>query len=87
MARYGGDARPRGFFCWVQYLGMAFAQLTYQDSLRDIEVWDLNVSLYQILQILSVRLFEKTPISPALQPSASEKLYHVSAKQLSRVEL
>ena len=37
VTRYGGDARPRGFSCWDQYLAMAFAQLTYRDSLRDIE--------------------------------------------------
>jgi hypothetical protein len=37
VAGYGGDARPRGFSCWDQYLAMAFAQLTYRDSLRDIE--------------------------------------------------
>ena len=37
VARYGGDARPRGFSCWDRYLSMAFAQLTYRDGLRDIE--------------------------------------------------
>ena len=37
VARYGGDARLRGFYCWDQYLSMAFAQLTYRDGLRDIE--------------------------------------------------
>src|SRR5664280_2686368 len=37
VARYGGDARPRGFSCWDQYLSMAFGQLTYRDGLRDIE--------------------------------------------------
>jgi hypothetical protein len=37
VARYCGDARPRGFSCWDQYLSMAFAQLTYRDGLRDIE--------------------------------------------------
>jgi len=37
VARYNGDARPRGFSCWDQYLAMVFAQLTYRDSLRDIE--------------------------------------------------
>src|ERR1039457_6645723 len=36
VARYAGDARPRGFSCWDQYLSMAFAQLTYRDGLRDI---------------------------------------------------
>ncbi len=37
VARYDGDARLRGFSCWDQYLTMAFAQLTYRESLRDIE--------------------------------------------------
>jgi Domain of unknown function (DUF4372)/Transposase DDE domain len=37
VARYNGNARPRGFSCWDQYLAMAFGQLTYRDSLRDIE--------------------------------------------------
>ena len=37
VARYEGDARLRDFSCWDQYLAMAFAQLTYRESLRDIE--------------------------------------------------
>jgi hypothetical protein len=37
VARYCGDARPRGFSCWDQYLSMTFAQLTYREGLRDIE--------------------------------------------------
>jgi hypothetical protein len=37
VARYEGDARLRDFSCWDQYLTMAFAQLTYRESLRDIE--------------------------------------------------
>jgi hypothetical protein len=37
VQRYQGDLRLRGFTCWDQYLAMAFAQLTYRESLRDIE--------------------------------------------------
>ena len=37
VARYSGDYRSRGFSCWDQFLCMAFAQLTYRESLRDIE--------------------------------------------------
>ena len=37
VARYGGDSYLRGFSCLDQYLAMAFAQLTYRESLRDIE--------------------------------------------------
>lgn len=36
-ARYQGDRNVRSFRCLDQYLCMAFAQLTYRESLRDIE--------------------------------------------------
>jgi len=38
VERYGGNHRVRNFTCWDQFLCMAFAQLTYRESLRDIEV-------------------------------------------------
>jgi len=37
VARYDGDRKASRFSCWDQYLCMAFAQLTYRESLRDIE--------------------------------------------------
>src|SRR5271166_4315652 len=37
VQRYDGDSRLRGFSCWDQFLSMTFAQLTYRESLRDIE--------------------------------------------------
>jgi Domain of unknown function (DUF4372)/Transposase DDE domain len=37
VARYGGDHKVTSFSCCDQYLCMAFAQLTYRESLRDIE--------------------------------------------------
>jgi len=38
VERYDGDHRVRKLTCWEQFLAMAFAQLTYRESLRDIEV-------------------------------------------------
>ena len=38
VARYDGDHRIRTLSCAEQYRVMAFAQLTYRESLRDIEV-------------------------------------------------
>ena len=35
--RYNGNYRVRSFTCFDQFLCMAFAQLTYRESLRDIE--------------------------------------------------
>lgn len=37
VARYSGNYRTRSFTCYDQFLCMAFAQLTYRESLRDIE--------------------------------------------------
>jgi len=37
VRRYRGNYRTRGFSCRDQFLAMAFAQLTYRESLRDIE--------------------------------------------------
>jgi hypothetical protein len=37
VARHGGDHRVRRLSCGEQYRAMAFAQLTYRESLRDIE--------------------------------------------------
>ena len=35
--RYRGNHWVKRFSCWEQFLTMAFAQLTYRESLRDIE--------------------------------------------------
>jgi len=37
VRRYRGDLRQRGFSCRDQFLCLAFAQLTFRESLRDIE--------------------------------------------------
>jgi len=37
VARYGSDHRVRTLSCAEQYRAMAFTQLTYRESLRDIE--------------------------------------------------
>ncbi len=44
VARYGGDRYLKNLSCWDQYLAMAFAQLTYRESLRDIEACLRSVS-------------------------------------------
>jgi len=37
VKRYNGNYKIKSFTCWEQLLCMAFAQLTYRESLRDIE--------------------------------------------------
>ena len=48
VRRYGGQRRLRSLSCLDQFLSMAFAQLTYRDSLRDIET---------CLRVLGPRLY------------------------------
>src|SRR5438309_6132805 len=50
VTRYGGDCHHRRFSCWDQYLAMAFAQLTYRESLRDIEacLGSMQSKLYHV---------------------------------------
>jgi len=37
VKRYRGNRRMRNFSCWDQFVCMFFAQITYRESLRDIE--------------------------------------------------
>src|SRR6202161_71017 len=50
VSRYRGDSRLRGFSCMDQLLAMAFAQLTYRESLRDIEAClrSMSAKLYHV---------------------------------------
>jgi hypothetical protein len=38
VRRYHGNYKIKSFSCWDQFLCMAFGQLTYRDSLTDIEI-------------------------------------------------
>src|SRR5437879_13382604 len=38
VERYQDNRYVKDFSCWDQFLCLAFAQLTYRESLRDIEV-------------------------------------------------
>ncbi len=65
--RYKGDFRVRSFSCMDQYLCMAFAQLTYRESLRDIEC---------CLRALSPKLYHmgiRGQVSRATLADANEK--------------
>jgi hypothetical protein len=48
--RYGGDRYAKSLTCAEQFRVMAFAQLTYRESLRDIEVclWAQSAKLYHM---------------------------------------
>lgn len=82
VLRYDGDRKTSRFSCWDQYLCMAFAQLTYRESLRDIEV---------CLRALQPRLYHagiRARISRSTLADANEardwRIYHDFAQGLIR---
>lgn len=67
VRRYRGDFRVRRFRCWEHFLTLAFAQLTYRESLRDIEA---------CLGAMPERLYHmgfRSPISRSTLADANEK--------------
>ena len=39
VTRYSGNYKVRDFSCWDQFLAMSFAQVTFRESLADIEIY------------------------------------------------
>ncbi|MDB6010907.1 MAG: transposase, family [Gammaproteobacteria bacterium] len=96
VAQHADEHKVKTFSCLDQFLCMAFAQLTYRESLRDIEaclraktqIWiavsvyvlvaivkkrlTLPLTLYETLQILSLTLFEQTPLDQLLAHAVND---------------
>ena len=53
VLRYRGHYKVRGFTCWEQFLAMAFAQVTFRESLADLEVC-LRSSRDQLLSLIHI---------------------------------
>ena len=77
VKRYAGEHKVQRFSCLDQYLSMAFAQLTYRESLRDIEAClrTQSTKLYHLgfrsviarntLAVMAEPCFAWTPMRPA----------------------
>ncbi len=50
VQRYGGDYKIKQFTCWHQFVCLVFAQLTWRESLRDIEAC-LNARAEQLYHL------------------------------------
>jgi hypothetical protein len=50
VTRYGGDFKVQHFSCWQQFVCLVFAQLTWRESLRDIEAC-LNARVGQLYHL------------------------------------
>lgn len=80
VAKYNGDWRIRSFRCWEQLLALAFAQLTFQESLRDIE------TALRSLQSLRYHMGFRSSIARSTLADANEsrdwRIYQEFAMQL-----
>ena len=66
VARHGGDKGVRTLTCAEQFRAMAFAQLTYRESLRDIEA---------CLQAQRMGFDVRWRVDPIFNPPGWEALY------------
>ena len=68
VRKYGGDKYVKFFSCRNQLLTLMFGQLSNRESLRDLIVaivqhdMKFERSTYEVLQILSISLTDKTPL-------------------------
>jgi hypothetical protein len=80
VARYDGDSAVRTLSCAAQFRAMAFAQLTYRDSLRDIEA---------CLSAQSAKLYSmgfREPIRRSTLADANEdRSWHIYAEFAQRL--
>lgn len=74
VARYQGDYKVQSFSCLDQFLCMAFAQLTYRESLRDIE------SCLRFMQPKLYHMGFRGPISKStLADANNQRDWHIYA--------
>ena len=67
VKRYSGNHQMKSFSCWDQFLCMAFAQLSYRESLRDIE------SCLRAMQNKLYHMGIRSKISKSTLADANEK--------------
>lgn len=65
VTRYGGDYKVRHFSCWQQFICLAFAQLTWRESLREIEAC-LNARAAQLYHLGLRQPVKRSTLADAL---------------------
>src|SRR6202521_6011071 len=82
VARYDGDSRERTLSCSEQYRAMAFAQLTYRESLRDIETC-LSVQASKLYHMGCSEAVRRSPVAVA-NKARDWRIYAELARRLIR---
>ena len=66
VQRYGGDYKVKHFSCWQQFVCLVFAQLTWRESLRDIEAC-LNARAGQLYHLGLRQPVKRSTLADALK--------------------
>jgi hypothetical protein len=82
VRRYHGDYKVKTFSCWNQFLCMAFGQLTFRESLRDVET--CLRSRHDQLYHLGIRGQVSRSVLADANASRDWRIYHDLAQMLIR---
>lgn len=80
VARYGGEYKVKHFSAWKEFVCLAFAQLTWRESLRDIEAC-LNARGQQLYHLGLGELVHRSTLADALA-SRDWRIFADLAQQL-----
>ena len=80
VSRYGGDYKVQHFSCWQQLVCLVFAQLTWRESLRDIEAC-LNARAGQLYHLGLRSAVKRSTLADALA-SRDWRIFADLARQL-----
>src|ERR1700742_5059717 len=83
VARYGGDSRVRTLSCGEQYRAMAFAQLTYRESLRDIETC-LSVQATKLYHMGFSELVRRSTLADAIEARDLRKYAELAGRLIAQ---
>src|SRR5262245_54105343 len=65
VRRYNGDYKVKHFSCWQQFVCLVFAQLTWRESLRDIEAC-LDARISQLYHLGLTGAVHRSTLADAL---------------------
>jgi hypothetical protein len=82
VRRYNGDYKVKTFSCWNQFLCMAFGQLTFRESLRDVET--CLRSRHNQLYHLGIRGEVSRSVLADANRERDWRIYHDLARRLIR---
>src|SRR5271167_4736900 len=85
VERYRGDSHFRGFSCLDQYLAMAFAQLTYRESLRDEPDFKIETPTGSLgMEVTEILRSNSGPFPPVAEENLHKEVVRLAEEHYQR---